>query len=97
LSFSDIGIVEINEAFAVQVLAFADHFGVDQDSNRLNPWGGAIAFGHPLASSGVRLAIQLARQFELNKSIRYGITTLCIGLGQGGTIVWENPHFEASS
>ena len=97
LSFSDIGIVEINEAFAVQVLAFADHFGLDQASDRLNPWGGAIAYGHPLASSGVRLAIQLARQFELNKTVRYGITTLCVGLGQGGTIVWENPHFEASN
>ncbi len=95
LSFAELGAIEINEAFAVQVLAFADHFGVDQESPLLNPWGGAIAFGHPLASSGVRLAIQLARQFELDTSIRFGITTLCVGLGQGGTIVWENPHFAA--
>lgn len=92
LSLSDIGAIEINEAFAVQVLAFADHFGLDQTSAILNPWGGAIAFGHPLASSGVRLAIQLARQFELDPSIRFGLTTMCVGLGQGGTIVWENPH-----
>lgn len=95
LTMSDIGAIEINEAFAVQVLAFTDHFSIEQDSPILNPWGGAIAFGHPLASSGVRLAIQLARQFELDHTIRYGITTMCVGLGQGGTIVWENPHFGA--
>lgn len=92
LSMADIGAIEINEAFAVQVLAFADHFGIDQDSEHLNPWGGAIAFGHPLASSGVRLAIQLAAQFAQNPTVRYGITTMCVGLGQGGTIVWENPN-----
>lgn len=95
LSISDIGAIEINEAFAVQVLAFTDHFAIDQTSERLNPWGGAIAFGHPLASSGVRLAMQLAGQFDADHSIRYGITTMCVGLGQGGTIVWENPHFHA--
>jgi len=95
LSISDIGAIEINEAFAVQVLAFTDHFAIDQTSERLNPWGGAIAFGHPLASSGVRLAMQLAGQFEADHSIRYGITTMCVGLGQGGTIVWENPNFHA--
>lgn len=95
LRMSDIGAIEVNEAFAVQVLAFTDHFGIDQTSEILNPWGGAIAFGHPLASSGVRLAIQLARQFSLDPSIRYGLTTMCVGLGQGGTIIWENPHFAA--
>ena len=93
LSISDIGAIEINEAFAVQVLAFADHFAIDQTSERLNPWGGAVAVGHPLASSGVRLAIQLAGQFAENHSIRYGITTMCVGLGQGGTMIWENPNF----
>lgn len=95
LSISDIGAIEINEAFAVQVLAFTDHFAIDQSSDKLNPWGGAIAFGHPLASSGVRLAIQLAGQFDRDHSIRYGITTMCVGLGQGGTMVWENPNFRA--
>jgi acetyl-CoA acyltransferase len=95
LSISDIGAIEINEAFAVQVLAFTDHFAIDQSSDKLNPWGGAIAFGHPLASSGVRLAIQLAGQFDADHSIRYGITTMCVGLGQGGTMVWENPNFRA--
>ena len=93
LSIADIDAFEINEAFAIQVLAFLDHFGIDQDDPRVNPYGGAIAFGHPLASSGVRLMIQLARQFEEDPSIRYGITTMCIGLGMGGTVIWENPNW----
>jgi acetyl-CoA acyltransferase len=93
LSISDIGLFEINEAFAVQVLAFLDHFGIADDDPRVNPVGGAIAVGHPLASSGVRLALNLARGFEEHPEVRYGITTMCIGLGMGGTIIWENPHF----
>jgi acetyl-CoA acyltransferase len=97
LTIEDIDAFEINEAFAIQVLAFLDHFGIDQDDPRVNPYGGAIAFGHPLASSGVRLMIQLARQFEEDPSIRYGITTMCIGLGMGGTVIWENPHWNGES
>ncbi|SDE35086.1 thiolase family protein [Auraticoccus monumenti] len=93
LSIDDIGAFEINEAFAVQVLAFLDHFGIDDDDPRVNPYGGAIALGHPLASSGVRLMIHLARSFRDRPEVRYGITTMCIGLGMGGTVVWENPHF----
>ena len=93
LSISDIGLFEVNEAFAVQVLAFLDHFGIADDDPRVNPVGGAIAVGHPLASSGVRLALNLARSFEEHPEVRYGITTMCIGLGMGGTIIWENPHF----
>ena len=93
LSISDIGLFEINEAFAVQVLAFLEHFGIADDDPRVNPVGGAIAVGHPLASSGVRLALNLARGFEEHPEVRYGITTMCIGLGMGGTIIWENPHF----
>lgn len=93
LSIADIGLFEINEAFAVQVLAFLDHFGIADDDPRVNPVGGAIAVGHPLASSGVRLALNLARGFEEHPEVRYGITTMCIGLGMGGTIIWENPHF----
>jgi acetyl-CoA acyltransferase len=95
LSMSDIGLFEINEAFAVQVLAFLDHFGLADDDERVNRYGGAIAVGHPLASSGVRLMIQLARQFEQHPEVRYGITTMCVGLGQGGTVIWENPHYTA--
>ena len=60
LTMDDIGLIEVNEAFAVQVLAFLDHFKIADDDPRVNPWGGAIALGHPLASSGVRLMIQLA-------------------------------------
>ncbi|TDT33262.1 thiolase family protein [Naumannella halotolerans] len=93
LSIDDIGAFEINEAFAVQVLAFLEHFGIDDDDARVNPFGGAIAYGHPLASSGVRLMIQLARTFADHPEIRYGITTMCVGLGMGGTVIWENPHF----
>ncbi len=92
LTIDDIGLFEINEAFAVQVLAFLDHFGIADDDERVNQYGGAIAMGHPLASSGVRLMTQLARQFEQNPHVRYGLTTMCVGLGQGGTVIWENPH-----
>ncbi|NYI72592.1 acetyl-CoA acyltransferase [Naumannella cuiyingiana] len=93
LSIDDIGAFEINEAFAVQVLAFLDHFGIADDDPRVNPYGGAIALGHPLASSGVRLMIHLAKTFADRPDIRYGITTMCVGLGMGGTVIWENPHF----
>ncbi len=92
LTIDDIGLFEVNEAFAVQVLAFLDHYGIADDDPRVNPDGGAIALGHPLASSGVRLMTQLARHFEAHPEVRYGLTTMCIGLGMGGTVVWENPH-----
>ena len=93
LSITDIGLFELNEAFAVQVLSFLDHFGIDDDDPRVNEYGGAIAIGHPLASSGVRLMNQLARQFEEHPEVRYGLTAMCIGLGQGGSVIWENPHY----
>ncbi|GIJ80836.1 acetyl-CoA acyltransferase [Micromonospora phaseoli] len=97
LSIDDIGLFELNEAFAVQVLAFLDHFGIADDDPRVNPWGGAIAIGHPLASSGVRLMTQLARQFAEHPEVRYGLTAMCIGIGMGGTVIWENPHWTASA
>ena len=93
LRAEDIGLWELNEAFAVQVLSLLDHFGIDDEDPRVNPWGGAIAIGHPLAASGVRLMIQLARQFELRPDVRFGVTAMCVGLGQGGTVIWENPHY----
>ena len=96
LKIEDIGAFEVNEAFAVQVIAFLDHFGVADDDPRVNPYGGAIAVGHPLASSGVRLMLNLARTFEAQPEVRYGITTMCIGLGMGGTVIWENPHFKGA-
>jgi acetyl-CoA acyltransferase len=97
LSIDDVDAFEINEAFAVQVLAFLEHFGIDDDDPRVNPYGGAIAMGHPLASSGVRLMNQLARQFEERPEVRYGMTTMCIGLGMGGTVIWENPHWNGEN
>jgi acetyl-CoA acyltransferase len=93
LTINDIGLFELNEAFAVQVLSLLDHFGIDDEDPRVNQWGGAIAIGHPLASSGVRLMIQLAAQFAERPDVRYGLTAMCIGLGQGGSVIWENPHY----
>ncbi len=89
LSMDDIDVIEINEAFAVQVLAFLEHFGIADDDSRVNPWGGAIALGHPLASSGVRLMNQLSRHFADRPEARYGMTTMCVGMGMGGTVLWE--------
>jgi acetyl-CoA acyltransferase len=97
LRIDDIGLFELNEAFAVQVLAFLDHFGIADDDERVNPWGGAIAIGHPLASSGVRLMTQLARHFEEHPEVRYGLTAMCIGIGMGGTVIWENPAWTEST
>jgi acetyl-CoA acyltransferase len=97
LSIEDIGLFELNEAFAVQVLAFLDHYGIADDDERVNPWGGAIAVGHPLASSGVRLMTQLSRQFAERPDVRYGLTAMCIGIGMGGTVIWENPNWEGAA
>jgi len=94
LTIDDIGLFEVNEAFAVQVLAFLDHFGIADDDARVNQYGGAIAVGHPLASSGIRLMAYLARGFEARPDVRYGLTTMCIGLGMGGTVIWENPNYD---
>ncbi|MFL6139989.1 MAG: thiolase family protein [Frankiaceae bacterium] len=96
LAIGDIGLLELNEAFAVQVLAFLEHFGIADDDPRVNPYGGAIAIGHPLASSGVRLMTQLARQFEERPDVRYGLTAMCVGLGMGGTVIWENPSWSGA-
>ena len=96
LDISDIGLFEVNEAFAIQVLSFLDHFGIADDDKRVNIYGGAIAVGHPLASSGVRLILNLANGFKEHPEVRYGITTMCIGLGMGGTIIWENPSYKGN-
>ena len=94
LDIGDIGLFEVNEAFAIQVLAFLDHFGIADDDKRVNIYGGAIAVGHPLASSGVRLILNLANGFKEHPQVKYGITTMCIGLGMGGTVIWENPNYK---
>ena len=94
LTIDDIGLFELNEAFAIQVISLLDHFGIADDDPRVNQWGGAIALGHPLAASGVRLMIQLAAQFAERPDVRYGLTAMCVGLGQGGSVIWENPHYD---
>ena len=96
LTMDDIGLIEINEAFAVQVLAFLDHFKIADDDSRVNPWGGAIALGHPLACSGVRLMMQLAREFAEHPQVRYGLTTMCIGMGMGASVLWDNTNHEGA-
>ncbi len=93
LGIEDIGLFEINEAFAVQVLSMLDFYGIADDDSRVNPMGGAIAVGHPLASSGIRLMTYLAKDFADHPEVRYGLTSMCIGLGMGGTVIWENPNY----
>lgn len=91
MSIDDMDFIELNEAFAVQALIFMKEFGLKMpDDPRLNPLGGAIAFGHPLASSGPRLMCHLMHEFAENPKARYGLTTMCVGLGQGGSVIWEN-------
>ncbi len=89
LAIDDIDVVEMNEAFAVQCVAFLDHFGLPLDSPKVNPYGGAIAMGHPLAMSGARLTQQLAHWFDTHDDARYGLVTLCVGLGMGCSVLWE--------
>jgi acetyl-CoA acyltransferase len=90
LSLDDIGLFELNEPFAVQVLTWCDGMGVEPDDERLNRYGGAIACGHPLAATGVRLMAQLAYGFGEHPEVRYGLTALCVGMGMGAALVWEN-------
>jgi len=90
LTLDDIDIIEINEAFAVQALYFLEQFGLKPDDPRVNQWGGAIAFGHPLAASGPRLVAFLCGLFQENPAARYGLSTMCVGRGQGYSVIWEN-------
>jgi acetyl-CoA acyltransferase len=84
-----VDLFELNEPFAVQVLTWCDELGISVDDPRLNPYGGAIACGHPLAATGVRLIAQLAYGLR-ERGGRYGLTALCIGMGMGCAILWEN-------
>ncbi len=90
LSLERIDLFELNEPFAIQVLTWCDGIGVAPDDERLNPYGGAIACGHPLAATGVRLLAQLALRFGERPEARYGLTALCVGMGMGAALVWEN-------
>lgn len=89
LEVDDLDVIEMNEAFAVQCVAFLDHFGLPVDTPKVNPYGGAIALGHPLAMSGARLTQQLAHWLDRHDSARYGLVTLCVGLGMGAAVLWE--------
>jgi acetyl-CoA acyltransferase len=91
LTLDDIELFELNEPFAVQVLTWCDGLGVARDDDRLNPYGGAIACGHPLAATGVRLVAQLAYGMR-ERGARYGLSALCVGMGMGAALVWENLH-----
>ncbi|MDX6409185.1 MAG: acetyl-CoA acyltransferase [Gaiellaceae bacterium] len=90
VTLDEIGLFELNEPFAVQVLTWCDGMGVAPDDPRLNPYGGAIACGHPLAATGVRLMAQLAYGFRERPDVRYGLTALCVGMGMGAALLWES-------
>jgi len=89
ITLDDVDLFELNEPFAVQVLTWCDELGIPADDPRLNPYGGAIACGHPLAATGVRLVAQLAYGLR-ERGGRYGLTALCVGMGMGAAILWEN-------
>ena len=95
LTMADMDIVELNEAFAVQALYDLDRLGVKPDDPRVNIWGGAIAYGHPLASSGPRLIAFLKGLFQEHPEARYGLATMCVGRGQGYSMIWENLNHTA--
>jgi acetyl-CoA acyltransferase len=88
IAIDDVDLFELNEPFAVQVLTWCDELGIAADDPRLNPYGGAIACGHPLAATGVRLIAQLAYGLR-ERGGRYGLTALCVGMGMGCAILWE--------
>jgi len=90
LTMDDIGVVELNEAFAVQALYCLDRLGMKWNDPRVNMWGGALAYGHPLAASGPRLVTFLSGIFKEHPQAKYGLTTMCVGRGQGYSIIWEN-------
>ena len=89
VALDEVDLFELNEPFAVQVLKWCDELGIAAGDPRLNPYGGAIACGHPLAATGVRLIAQLAYGLR-GRGGRYGLTALCIGMGMGCAILWES-------
>jgi acetyl-CoA acyltransferase len=89
ISLDDVGLVELNEAFAAQSLAVLYEWGMDPEDERLNPNGGAIALGHPLGASGARILTTLVHQMRRRPDVRYGLATMCIGVGQGIAMVVE--------
>jgi acetyl-CoA acyltransferase len=88
LSLDQMDVLELNEAFAAQVLACTRTLGIDDNDARLNPNGGAIALGHPLGMSGARIVLSAARELQRTGK-RYALCTMCIGVGQGYAVVIE--------
>jgi acetyl-CoA acyltransferase len=89
ISLDDVGLVEVNEAFAAQVLAVLHEWGMNPEDERLNPNGGAIALGHPLGASRVRILSTLVHEMERRPYVEFGLATMCIGVGQGIAMVLE--------
>ncbi|MDM7325338.1 MAG: thiolase family protein, partial [Thermus sp.] len=88
LTLEDIGLIELNEAFAAQSLAVLREWGLDMEDPRLNPNGGAIALGHPLGASGARILTTLLHEM-VRRGVQFGLATMCIGVGQGIAMVVE--------
>jgi acetyl-CoA acetyltransferase len=88
LSMADVDVFELNEAFAAQALAVTRELGLPDESEKVNPNGGAIALGHPLGMSGARLVLTAARQLQRTKG-RYALASMCIGVGQGIALMLE--------
>lgn len=89
LALGDVGLIELNEAFAAQVLAVLREWGLDPEDTRLNPNGGAIALGHPIGCSGARILTTLAHEMK-HRDVQFGLATMCIGVGQGIAMVLQN-------
>ncbi len=89
ITLDDVGLVELNEAFAAQVLAVLYEWGMDPEDESLNPNGGAIALGHPLGCSGARILTTLVHEMHRRSDVRFGLATMCIGVGQGIAMVVE--------
>jgi acetyl-CoA acetyltransferase family protein len=89
ITLADVGLIELNEAFAAQSLACLHEWGMDAEDGRLNPNGGAIALGHPLGASGARILTTLVHEMRRRGDVRFGLATMCIGVGQGIAVVVE--------
>jgi acetyl-CoA acyltransferase len=89
ITLADVGLIELNEAFAAQSLAVLYEWGMDPEDGRLNANGGAIALGHPLGASGARILTTLVQEMQRRDEVRYGLATMCIGVGQGIAMVVE--------
>ena len=89
ISFDDLDVIELNEAFSAQALACIRSWNLDDDDPRINPNGGGVSIGHPLGVTGSRILLAAARQLERTGG-KYGLVTLCIGVGQGYAVIIKN-------